>query len=116
MKPFGIQIQLTDEALREFKEIQNHPQSFVSDKGERYLRKLIQFPLERWQVIQRHWKKSVFRSDSQMPFDIRGKVCYDGSGRVRTVLITRFKWKGGTEPQGWGKKGLGIPLGSVRLN
>ena len=117
MKPSDIKIQLTDEAFREFKEIQEHPHALVSDGGKRYLRQLIKIPLERWQIIQRHWYKGAFRSDHQLPFDIRGLVCYDGAGRLKTVLITRFKWKGRTgNAVGWGKR-TGYPAcGSVWLN
>jgi hypothetical protein len=116
MKPSDIQIQLTNEALREFKEIQGHLQTRVSGEGKRYLRKLIHVPLERWQAIQSHWANGAFCSDRQLPFDIRGKVC-GGPGKPKTILITRFKFRKQTRPQATGNLELSFPgVEKIRWN
>jgi hypothetical protein len=118
MKPLEIQVEMTTEASKEFEEIQNHSHAALSGRAESYLMQLLRFPLKRWQVIQNQWQNSTFRSEGHLPFDIRGKVCYDRSGKARTVLITRFKLKEKIWRVPPGKKLIprGTPWGWTQFN
>jgi len=93
MKTIAIQVELAAEATREFEDIRDNPHRYVSEGGKRYLRQLLRYPVKQWQVIQRRCHHSAFRSKCHVPFDIQGKVYEDGTGLVKTVLITRFKLK-----------------------
>jgi hypothetical protein len=117
MKSLEIQVELTREASKEFEEIRDHSYYTVSSQAENYLRQLLRYPLDRWKTIQKDWKTSAFRSEPQLPFDIRGKVCYDRSGHARTVLITRFKLRIRPDIWGWEKNAaFRQSWGSSRLN
>jgi hypothetical protein len=87
-----FQVVLTDEASREYEEIRTAPRECVSVRGQRYLTNLLRLPLEQWRTIQNNCEDGVFMSARHLPFDIRGKVYEDASGRGKTVLITRFKF------------------------
>jgi hypothetical protein len=94
MKQSGIKVELTFGALREFREILDHPHDAIAQSGKRRLTQLIRFSPRKWAAIQQQWRNSAFRSESRLPFDIQGKVLDDASGKARKVLITRFKLKG----------------------
>lgn len=91
MSPTEISVELAEEALREYEEIQNIPDESIAAGGRRYLTQLTRFSLDRWVTLRNQWHDDSFRLEGDLPIDIQGKVYEDHSGVVRTVLITRFK-------------------------
>ena len=91
MSTTEIRVELAEEALREYEEIQNIPDESIAAGGRRYLTQLTRFSLDRWVALRNQWHDDSFRLEGDLPIDIQGKVYEDRSGVVRTVLITRFK-------------------------
>jgi hypothetical protein len=91
MKSNEIRVELAEEALREYEEIQGLSDVSIADGGRRYLAQLTRFSLERWKTLRNQWQEDFFRLEGDLPIDIQGKVYGDRKGTVRTVLITRFK-------------------------
>jgi hypothetical protein len=93
MPKIQVQVQLTDQALRDFKAIQNHPNVLVSQWGAKYLKGLVELTPGIWLEISRRWDKGVFKMSDFIPFDIRGKVDFNPRALEISVILTRFKLK-----------------------
>jgi hypothetical protein len=93
MSKTKVQVQLTVEALRDFKVIQNHDNLLISHWGEKYLKGLVGLSSQRWLDLRRQWDNGVFKTGDLVPFDIRGKVEVGPAQTVIAVFITHFKLK-----------------------
>jgi hypothetical protein len=112
-----VRVQLTEGALRGFKDIQEHEDLLVSHWGMKYLQGLTELPSKRWLDVRRHWDGGVFKISDLTPFDIRGKVEYGAAPSVIVVCITHFQLKGSYFPK-WSERNREnrIPTRSFRLN
>ena len=93
MPKIQVRVQLTVEALNDFKVIQNHDNLLVSHWGEKYLKGLVGLSPQRWLALRRQWDRGVFKTGDLVPFDIRGKVEVGPAQPVIAVFITHFKLK-----------------------
>jgi hypothetical protein len=96
MKRAEVEILFSQEAEREFAEIQSCERSLIRDLARRYLEDLVLFPPGDWVDLRSRSGTDVFKSDNHIPFDIQGKV-YGGKSRsAERVLITRFRRRKGS--------------------
>jgi hypothetical protein len=93
MSEIQVQVQLAESALKEFKTIQNHENSLVSQWGAIYLTGLVDLPPQSWLVLRRKWTRGFFKMNDFIPFDIRGKVVAQSAAAGIVVIVTRFKLK-----------------------
>jgi ribosomal protein S21 len=93
MSKIKVQVQLTENALKSFKGIQNHDNFLVSEWGVKYLKGLVELPPKSWLDMYQHWDRGAFKISDFIPFDIRGKVDCDRASLEIVVLITHFKLK-----------------------
>ena len=93
MSKVKVQVQLTENALKDFKVIQNHDNFQISKWGIKYLKELIELSPKSWVDVHRNWDGGIFKISDFIPFDIRGKVDYGATSLDLVVLITHFKLK-----------------------
>ncbi len=93
MPKIKVRVQLTEDALKDFKVIQKHKNVLVSDWGVKYLKGLIELPPQNWLGVRRNWDEGVFKTSGFVPFDIRGKVEHYPGRQIVAVFITHFKLK-----------------------
>lgn len=98
MAKIKVKVQLTEEALKEFREIQSHENGLVSQWGVKYLKGLLQLPAKSWLDVSQRWEKGAFKISDIIPFDIRGKVENGSAAKGIEVFITRFKLKASHSP------------------
>jgi hypothetical protein len=88
-----VRVHLTEDAVKQFQEIQNHDNTTLSQGSLKYLQKLVELPAKHWLEIRRSWDNGVFKIMDVVPFDVRGKVEYGHAEPEITVFITHFRLK-----------------------
>ena len=93
MTKFKVHVQLTEDALKDFKKIQSHQNSLLAKSSVNYLKKLIELPGDNWLELRQSGNNGVFKINDIIPFDIRGKVEYGPAQPEILVFVTHFKLK-----------------------